>query len=76
MDGTPLAAAIKKSGGQTALAEAIGRSQTTISDWFKRGWPSPEACPAIEAATGVSAAELLQPAMARKLKKRRKRKAA
>lgn len=62
---TPLRRAIEIVGTQTALAAKIGRRQSTIHEWVKRGWPAPEACRAIEEATGgqVTAAELLEPAM-------------
>lgn len=62
---TPLQRAADIVGTPTALAKAIGRRQSTVWEWMKRGWPAPNACQAIEAATHgqVTAAELLQPAM-------------
>jgi DNA-binding transcriptional regulator YdaS (Cro superfamily) len=67
MEVNPLKRAIGIVGTQTALATKIGRRQSTIHEWVKRGWPSPDACHAIEEATDgkVTAAELLEPAMRR-----------
>jgi DNA-binding transcriptional regulator YdaS (Cro superfamily) len=70
--GNPLAKAVERIGNLNALATKIGRSQSTVWRWMQRGWPAPDACPAIEAATGISTAELLKPAF----KRRRKKKAA
>lgn len=59
----PLHRAAEIAGNPNKLAAAIGRRQSTVWEWMKRGWPSPDACPAIEEATGVSTADLLAPAM-------------
>lgn len=58
MDNSALKRAIDKSGGQTALATAIGKQQGHISAWLRRGNVPAEHCPAIEAATGVPCEEL------------------
>jgi DNA-binding transcriptional regulator YdaS (Cro superfamily) len=68
MEPSPLAKAIEIAGSQLALAKAIGRRQSRISDWLKRGWPSPDAAMDIEKATGVPVAELLQPLLTRRKK--------
>lgn len=72
---TPLERAAKEVGTPTALAKAIGRKQSTVWTWLKRGWPAPDACPAIEAATGgkVTAVELLEPAFKKAAKPAPKR---
>lgn len=55
----PLEKAIQKAGGQTALAELIGRSPQRINNWLRRGGKVPaEECPDIERATGISCEEL------------------
>lgn len=57
---TALERAIKEAGGQAALAERIGVTQSLISFWLnsaKRG-AAPEHVPAIEAATGISRHDL------------------
>lgn len=59
MDESPIQEAIRKAGGQTALAKLLsagGRkvSQGHIWAWLKRDGGAPEdMCPAIEAVTGV-----------------------
>lgn len=59
MDETPIQEAVRKAGGQTALAKLLsagGRkvSQGHIWAWLKRdGRPPEDMCPAIETATGV-----------------------
>jgi DNA-binding transcriptional regulator YdaS (Cro superfamily) len=50
MDESPLQKACDQVGGQTALAKKIGRKQSTIWNWLKKGIPA-EQCPAIERAT-------------------------
>ena len=42
--------AILLAGGQTALANRIGKSQGQISQWLRRGRVGPTACIAIETA--------------------------
>lgn len=60
-----IAEAIRRAGGQTALAKAIGVSQPTISEWLHGKKPViAEKVPEIEALTGVRA-ERLHPAFAR-----------
>ncbi len=57
---TSLKLAIDKAGGQAALAERIGVTQSLVSFWLngaKRG-AAPEHVPAIEAATGISRHDL------------------
>lgn len=70
----PLHRAARIIGSTNRLAKAINRTQSTVWGWMKRGWPPPEACPAIERATGgeVTAVDLLAPAMAPKPKRKRK----
>lgn len=46
--------AIEKAGGQTALANAIGKTQGHISKWLEREYVPAEMVLSIEAATGVS----------------------
>lgn len=74
---TPLARAAEKVGSASALARMINRSQSTMADWMKRGWPSADACRAIaEAVPGVVTIEdLLAPATHRKKERKAKRKA-
>lgn len=67
----PLAKAIQIAGTQEALAKKIGRRQGLISEWLKRGWPAPDAAFSIEKVTGITVAELLEPA-SKKRKPRRK----
>lgn len=43
--------AVEIVGGQTALAERIGKKQPQIAMWIKRGTVDPTACIAIEKAT-------------------------
>jgi len=50
MDTNALQKACDLVGGQAALGRKIGRKQSTVWNWLKRGIPSDE-CPAIEAAT-------------------------
>lgn len=58
-----LAAALKKAGGQSALAKAIGRRQASVWEWDKvTGKVSAEDAIAIEKATGVPA-ETINPAI-------------
>lgn len=61
---TPLRRAAKKVDGSTALARRINRSQSTVSDWMRRGWAAPDACADIAAAVNneVTEAELLKSA--------------
>lgn len=65
MEVNPLEKAAGIVGNANKLAKVIGRSQSTVWLWMRRGWPSPDACLAIEEATDgkVTAAELLAPAM-------------
>lgn len=60
----PLHLAAKKASGSTALAKKIGRSQSTVSDWMRRGWAAPDACADIATAVGheVTETELLKSA--------------
>lgn len=48
----------------TALARAIGRSQSTVWEWEQRGWAAPDACSEIAAAIDhkVTTEELLKSA--------------
>lgn len=64
MTNTPFHEAVKHVGNLTKLAALIGRRQSTLQIWDARGWPAPEACPAIERATGgkFSRLQLLEPA--------------
>lgn len=57
---TPLDRAIEVLGTQQALAEALGISSPSISEWKRRGQVPATRCRAIEAATGgkVSAHDL------------------
>jgi hypothetical protein len=68
MEVTPLEKAAAIVGNANKLAKAINRKQSTVWGWMKRGWPSPDACRAIEEATGgkVRAAELLEPTMGKR----------
>lgn len=50
--------AIEKAGGQTALANAIGKTQGHISKWLEREYVPAEMVLAIEGATGISRHEL------------------
>jgi DNA-binding transcriptional regulator YdaS (Cro superfamily) len=49
---TPLDKAIKAAGGQVALAEKIGKGQSTVSLWRRQRRVPAEYCRAIETATG------------------------
>jgi DNA-binding transcriptional regulator YdaS (Cro superfamily) len=49
--------AIRVAGSATRLAELLGVHKSTISDWRKARVPADRAC-AVEAATGVTRAEL------------------
>jgi len=71
---TPIQRAVNHFRTQVGLAEAIGRNQSTVWEWLRRGWPALEACAAIEEATSgkVTAAELIAPAFLSNPKKRRK----
>jgi DNA-binding transcriptional regulator YdaS (Cro superfamily) len=52
--------AVKKAGGQTALANAIGVSQGLVWQWLQQGKPIPTRhFGPIERVTGVTAAALL-----------------
>lgn len=50
--------AIEKANGQTALAEAIGKTQGHISKWLERNYIPAECVLPIERATGVSRHDL------------------
>lgn len=50
--------AIEKAGGQTALAEAIGKTQGHVSNWLRRDKVPPEMVLPIEGATGISRHDL------------------
>ncbi len=50
--------AVEAAGGQTALAERIGKTQGHISKWLQRGYIPPESVLPIERATGISRFEL------------------
>ena len=57
-----LARAVEIAGGQTALAEKIGKKQAHVAMWFRRGKVPSEVCKAIEGATaGAVTAEQLRP---------------
>jgi DNA-binding transcriptional regulator YdaS (Cro superfamily) len=53
--------AIKRAGGQVALAAQLGVSQQAISVWRRRGWVPLRRVAEIEAQFGVPRAELLNP---------------
>lgn len=53
-----LESAIDKAGGQTKLANAIGKTQGHVSNWLRREYIPAEMVLPIEAATGVSRHEL------------------
>ena len=44
--------AILLAGGQTALGRTIGKSQSHVAQWRRRGRVAPTACIAIETAVG------------------------
>lgn len=57
--GTPLAKAVRFLGGQSAMAELIGKHQSTIHDWLKEDRPLPaEFVFVVESETGISRHEL------------------
>ena len=56
--------AIRAAGSQTRLAEVLGCSQQNISSWLRRGYVPPRQALAIEQATGVSRAVLVDPKLA------------
>jgi DNA-binding transcriptional regulator YdaS (Cro superfamily) len=62
MDTTPLQKAVNHVGNATALAQLIGRKQSTVWDWLNKEGRKvpPEACRDIERVTGgeVTAGEL------------------
>ncbi len=64
MTTTPFHEAVKSVGSLTELARLIGRRQSTLQIWEARGWPAPDACPAIERATDgkFTRLQLLEPA--------------
>jgi DNA-binding transcriptional regulator YdaS (Cro superfamily) len=45
--------AVEAAGGQSALARALGKRQSTVWDWVKRGNVPAEHVAGIEAATGI-----------------------
>lgn len=53
--------AIRAIGSQAKLAEVLGCTQQNISSWLRRGYVPPAQAIAIEQATGVSRALLLDP---------------
>lgn len=60
-DLTGIDQAIRAIGSQTKLAAALGCTQQNISTWLRRGYVPPAQAIAIEQATGVSRALLLDP---------------
>lgn len=50
--------AITSAGGVTKLAEALGVSQSVVSNWKARGQVPAERCPYIEAVTTVTCEQL------------------
>ena len=63
MDETPMQEAVRKAGGQTALAKQLSIGERKVSQghvwaWLKRKSPPEELCPAIEIATGVACERL------------------
>lgn len=64
-DQFPIHRAAEIAGNHTELARRIGRAQSTVHRWMKRGWPAPDACADIEKLTGITIAELLAPAKRR-----------
>lgn len=46
----PLIRAVTLAGGQTALARRIGKTQSHVAQWLRRGRVGPTACIPIEAA--------------------------
>jgi len=63
--------AIKAAESQQALADAIGVTQSQVSQWASGSPVHPRHYQAIETATGVTAHDLLADEMARARKKRR-----
>jgi len=54
-----LARAIRLAGSQSAFGRLIGKRQSVVHDWLKRGLPLPaEHVLAVEAATGISRYDL------------------
>ena len=58
MNNSALRKAVEKAGGQTALANLIGKTQGHISKWLEREHLPAEAVLPIEKATGVPRHEL------------------
>lgn len=58
---SPLAAAIKAAGSQSAFGRLIGRNQSTVHDWLREGKPLPaEYVLLVERETGIPK-EVLRP---------------
>lgn len=55
---TGLERAIKKAGGVSKLAAALGKKPNVIGNWRLRERIPAEACPEVERATGVPIAQL------------------
>lgn len=53
--------AIRAVGSQAELAALLGCSQQNISSWLRRGYVPPKQALAIEQATGISRAMLVDP---------------
>lgn len=54
-----LAQAIRKAGSQVAFGRIVGKRQSVIHDWLRKGRPLPsELVFAVEAATGISRHDL------------------
>lgn len=69
--------AVQIAGGQSALAEKIGKKQAHVAMWFKRGKVPAEVCADIEGATdGVVKREQLRPDVFRDPPKRAPRRKA
>lgn len=52
---SPLAAAVRMAGSQTAFGALIGKRQSVINDWLREGRPLPaEHVLTVEKATGIS----------------------
>jgi len=60
-DLTGIDQAIRAIGSQAKLASVLGCTQQNISTWLRRGYVPPAQAIAIEQATGVSRALLLDP---------------
>jgi DNA-binding transcriptional regulator YdaS (Cro superfamily) len=60
-DLTGIDQAIRAIGSQAKLAAALGCTQQNISTWLRRGYVPPSSAIAIEQATGVSRALLVDP---------------